>query len=222
MALWGGRFASGPNESVAKLSRSVQFDWRLAPYDVRVNIAHVAGLRRAGVLTDGDAARITEALEELAKAITAGEYLYIDSDEDVHTAIERGLVAKLGELGSAFRAGRSRNDLVVTDFKLYLIDHLLEVAHEVLELATSIDDVAKKQIDLVAPGFTHLQHAQPILFSHEFAKHSHALLRDVDRMKDWLSRNSISPLGSGALAGSALVPNPRNYCSRFGFSRGQP
>ncbi len=217
MALWGGRFSTGPNDAVAKLSRSVHFDWRLAPYDVRVNIAHVAGLRRAGVLSELDATEITRALKELSQEIASGEFSYIDSDEDVHSAIERGLVAKLGEIGGAFRAGRSRNDLVVTDFKLYLIDHLLEVAHETIELANTIDATATQYIDLVAPGFTHLQHAQPILFSHELAKHSHALLRDVDRMKDWLSRNSISPLGSGALAGSALVPNPEIIAAELAF-----
>ena len=218
MALWGGRFSEGPNESVAKLSRSVHFDWRLAPYDIRVNIAHVAGLKRAGVLTAEAADAITTALQELASEVSSGSFTYNDADEDVHSAIERGLVAKLGELGGAFRAGRSRNDLVVTDFKLYLIDHLLEVAHEVVELATTIDEAAKASIDVVAPGFTHLQHAQPVLFSHELAKHSHALLRDVDRMKDWLSRNSVSPLGSGALAGSSLVPNPEIIAADLSFA----
>lgn len=216
--LWGGRFASGPDQSVAKLSRSVDFDWRLAPYDVRVNIAHVAGLRRAGILEEEAAVKITSALQELSREIASGEFSFNDSDEDVHSAIERGLVGKLGELGGAFRAGRSRNDLVVTDFKLYLIDHLLEVALETVSLATAIDAVAAREIDLVAPGFTHLQHAQPVLFSHELAKHSHALLRDVDRMKDWLSRNSISPLGSGALAGSALVPNPEIIAAELAFA----
>ncbi len=218
MALWGGRFASGPDQSVAKLSRSVDFDWRLAPYDVRVNIAHVAGLRRAGILEDEAAAKITSALQELSREIASGDFSFNDSDEDVHSAIERGLVGKLGELGGAFRAGRSRNDLVVTDFKLYLIDHLLEVALETVSLASAIDAVAAREIDLVAPGFTHLQHAQPVLFSHELAKHSHALLRDVDCMKDWLSRNSISPLGSGALAGSALVPNPEIIAAELAFA----
>lgn len=218
MVLWGGRFASGPDQSVAKLSRSVDFDWRLAPYDVRVNIAHVAGLRRAGILEEEAAVKITSALQELSREIASGEFSFNDSDEDVHSAIERGLVGKLGELGGAFRAGRSRNDLVVTDFKLYLIDHLLEVALETVSLATAIDAVAAREIDLVAPGFTHLQHAQPVLFSHELAKHSHALLRDVDRMKDWLSRNSISPLGSGALAGSALVPNPEIIAAELAFA----
>jgi len=218
MALWGGRFASGPDESVVKLSRSVHFDWRLAPYDVRVNIAHVAGLRRAGILEDHVAGEITAALKELALEISTGEFSFVDGDEDVHSAIERGLVGKLGDLGGAFRAGRSRNDLVVTDFKLYLIDHLLEVASEAAALATAIDLAAVKYIDVIAPGFTHLQHAQPILFSHELAKHSHALLRDVDRMKDWLSRNSVSPLGSGALAGSALVPNPEIIAAELAFA----
>ncbi len=217
MALWGGRFASGPNDSAAKLSRSVHFDWRLAPYDVRVNIAHVAGLQRAGVLNPSQASEISSALQELAREIASGDFFYIDSDEDVHSAIERGLVAKLGELGGAFRAGRSRNDLIVTDFKLYLIDHLLEIAHETIDLVTVIDTSAQKYIDVVAPGFTHLQHAQPILFSHELTKHSHALLRDVDRMKDWLSRNSVSPLGSGALAGSGLVPNPEIIAADLAF-----
>jgi argininosuccinate lyase len=217
MALWGGRFSVEPSESVAKLSRSVHFDWRLAPYDVRVNVAHVAGLQRAKVLDSTQAEQITQALKELSDEIAAGSFTYVDSDEDVHSAIERGLTLKLGELGGALRAGRSRNDLVVTDFKLYLIDHLIEVARETTQLASTIDQVAVANIGLLAPGFTHLQHAQPILFSHELAKHSHALLRDVDRMKDWLSRNSISPLGAGALSGSAFVPNPEIIAAELAF-----
>ena len=217
MALWGGRFASAPDDSVIKLSRSVDFDWRLAPYDVRVNIAHVVGLQRAGILNASDAEKIRAALEALSQEIASGQFSYDDSDEDVHSAIERGLIAKLGELGGALRAGRSRNDLVVADFKLYLIDHLLEVAQETVLVVSTIDQVAQQNIHIVSPGFTHLQHAQPILLSHELAKHSHALLRDVDRMKDWLSRNSISPLGSGALAGSALVPNPEIIAAELSF-----
>ena len=217
MALWGGRFASGPDESVLKLSRSVDFDWRLAPYDVRVNIAHVAGLQRAGIINGKDGVLISSALLELGNEIASGAFTFNEDDEDVHSAIERGLISKIGELGGAFRAGRSRNDLVVADFKLYLIDHLLEVAEETVQLVKVIDGVATKLIRQVAPGFTHLQHAQPILFSHELAKHSHALLRDVDRMKDWLTRNSISPLGSGALAGSPLVPNPEITAAELSF-----
>jgi len=217
MALWGGRFASGPAESVAALSRSVHFDWRLAPYDVRVNIAHVAGLARAGVLLQEDASKITAALRELGSEIASGAFTYNDGDEDVHSAIERGLVTKLGPLGGAFRAGRSRNDLVVADFKLYLIDHLAHISAEVALLAKALNDAARSQLETLAPGFTHLQHAQPILFAHELAKHSHALVRDLDRLKDWQTRNSISPIGAGALAGSALVPNPEITAAELGF-----
>ena len=186
MALWGGRFSRGPHESVAKLSRSVHFDWRLAPYDIRVNIAHVAGLQRSKILKPEEATNITSALKELALDVSEGRFYYDDSDEDVHSAIERGVIEKLGPIGGAFRAGRSRNDVVVADFRLYLIDHLLEIASQLLTLISSIDAAALRNMDTQAPGFTHLQHAQPILFSHELAKHSHALLRDIDRIKDWL------------------------------------
>jgi argininosuccinate lyase len=174
-------------------------------------------LSRAGILKADEARAITAALRELGSEIAAGRFTYIESDEDVHSAIERGLVAKLGALGGAFRAGRSRNDLVVADFKLYLIDHLLQVSEEIAQLAATINAVAKKELDTLAPGFTHLQHAQPILFAHELAKHSHALLRDLDRLKDWQTRNSISPIGAGALAGSALVPNPEITAAELGF-----
>ncbi len=217
MALWGGRFSQGPADSVAALSRSVHFDWRLAPYDVRVNLTHLKGLIHSGVISPANGAKIDQALRELASEISQGKFSYIDSDEDVHSAIERGLTAKLGELGGAIRAGRSRNDLVVTDFKLYLIDHLVELASQVSELVDALNSQAAQHVNSIAPGFTHLQHAQPIIFGHELAKHSHGLLRDIDRISDWLERNSFSPLGSGALAGSALQPTPEASASDLGF-----
>ena len=218
MALWGGRFASGPADSVAALSRSVDFDWRLVQYDIRVNVAHVRGLQRSQVINSKDGGAIIAALSELAREITQGVFSYNESDEDVHSAVERGLTAKLGPLGGAFRAGRSRNDLVVTDFKLYLIDHIIEVGSLVGELVTAFNALASKYSDAVAPGFTHLQHAQPIAFGHELAKHSHALLRDIDRIADWLKRNDFSPLGAGALAGSSLQPDPDVTAHELGFA----
>mgnify|MGYP000246338275 CR=1 FL=1 len=218
MALWGGRFATGPAESVAALSRSVDFDWRLVQYDIRTNLAHVNGLTRSGVISAADSSTIKAALVDLSTEIAAGTFTYNDGDEDVHSAVERGLIAKLGPLGGAFRAGRSRNDLVVTDFKLYLIDHILEVAGLVNELVSAFNTLAAEYVDAVAPGFTHLQHAQPISFAHELAKHSHALLRDLDRIKDWLGRNSFSPLGAGALAGSSLQPDPEVTATELGFN----
>ena len=218
MALWGGRFAQGPAQSVAALSRSVHFDWRLAQYDIRVNVAHVHGLERANILSQESAEKIITALKELNVEVENGSFTYIDADEDVHSAIERGLIAKLGPLGGAFRAGRSRNDLVVTDFKLYLIDHVLEIAQTLTLLVDALNRVADEYKGALAPGFTHLQHAQPINFGHEIAKHSHAFLRDIDRITDWLRRNSLSPLGAGALAGSALVPELQSSAQELGFS----
>jgi len=217
MALWGGRFSHGPADSVAALSRSVHFDWRLAPYDIRVNIAHLHGLVAAGVCSSSDGTSIEKALRELAHEVSAGSFSYNDKDEDVHSAIERGLTEKLGDLGGAIRAGRSRNDLVVTDFKLYIIDHLLEIAGLITDLVSALNKQASAHANSIAPGFTHLQHAQPIVFGHELAKHSQALLRDVDRISDWLERNSFSPLGAGALSGSGLQPHPERTAEELGF-----
>jgi argininosuccinate lyase len=217
MALWGGRFSQGPAQSVAALSRSVDFDWRLAQYDIRVNVAHVNSLSEGKILTSEDANLIVTALKELSREIESGAFSYTDEDEDVHSAIERGLLLKLGPLGGAFRAGRSRNDLVATDFKLYIIDHILEIAQSITQLVDALNRVAGEYKDALAPGFTHLQHAQPINFGHEIAKHSHAFLRDIDRINDWINRNSFSPLGAGALAGSGLQPHPENSAAELGF-----
>jgi argininosuccinate lyase len=217
MTLWGGRFSSGPADSVAALSRSVDFDWRLAPYDIRVNLAHLEGLISAGIITAGNGEVIRAGLKALGTEILSGKFSYDDKDEDVHSAIERGLVAKIGAVGGALRAGRSRNDLVVTDFKLYLIDHLLEIASLTTNLIEAFNKKSAETVEIIAPGFTHLQHAQPIVFGHELAKHSQALLRDIDRVGDWLVRNSISPLGAGALSGSGLQPNPESSAQSLGF-----
>jgi argininosuccinate lyase len=155
---------------------------------------------------------------QLAKDIGSGSFKYTDADEDVHSAIERGLTERCGQVGGAIRAGRSRNDLVVTDFKLYLIDHLLEIASQISELVKVINTQAANNLDVIAPGFTHTQHAQPITFAQELSKHSHALLRDIDRIFDWLKRNSFSPFGAGALAGSSIQPNPEKVAKDLGFS----
>jgi len=217
MSLWGGRFSAEPSSAVAALSRSVEFDWRLAPYDIKVNLAHLDGLIASGVIAAGNGEVIRAGLKALGTEIVAGKFTYNDSDEDVHSAIERGLIAKIGAIGGALRAGRSRNDLVVADFKLYLVDHLLEIASLTADLVSVFNVQSEKLAKVIAPGFTHLQHAQPIVFGHELAKHSQALLRDVDRIGDWLVRNNFSPLGAGALAGSALQPNPEKSAETLGF-----
>ena len=218
MTLWGGRFDSAPADAMAALSRSVHFDWRLAPYEIEVNLIHLKNLVEQGVVSKENGKKIESALLDLAKDIGSGSFKFTDADEDVHSAIERGLTERCGEVGGAIRAGRSRNDLVVTDFKLYLIDHLLEIASQISAMVKVINTQAANNLDVIAPGFTHTQHAQPITFAQELSKHSHALLRDIDRILDWLKRNSFSPFGAGALAGSSIQPNPEKVANDLGFS----
>ena len=218
MALWGGRFSEKSSDAMSALSKSVHFDWRLAPYEIEVNLIHLENLIEQKIIAKEDGATLKSALLELAVDIGQGAFSYLPEDEDVHSAIERGLVAKVGEIGGAIRAGRSRNDLVVTDFKLYLIDHLSEIAILLGELIRELNQQASSNISVVAPGFTHTQHAQPISFGQELSKHSQALLRDIDRILDWHARNNLSPFGAGALSGSPLQPNPEKSAAALGFS----
>ena len=218
MALWGGRFSDGPADAVFALSRSVHFDWRLAPYDLRSSLAHLEILESSALLTKEVATAIRGGLQQLITEVGDGSFIAIDSDEDVHSALERGLTEKLGAIGGSLRAGRSRNDQVTTDLRLYAIDHMLEVATQILELQRAIIAKASEYSDAPAPGFTHMQHAQPVLFGHEIAKHAHAFARDLDRISDWLARTSVSPLGSGALAGSSLPLAPEKTAKSLGFA----
>lgn len=215
--LWGGRFAGGPAEAMAALSASVHFDWRLAPYDIRQTRAHARVLQRAGLLTADEFVLVDEALGQLAADVASGAFVPSPDDEDVHTAIERGLLDRLGPLGGKLRAGRSRNDQVATDFRLYLRDQARAIAAAVVDLQLALLDQAEAHVDTIAPGFTHLQHAQPVSFGHELAKHVHALGRDVDRLRDWDRRNALSPLGAGALAGSSLGLDPQAVAIELGF-----
>ena len=218
MALWGGRFTQAPADAVFALSRSVQFDWRLAPYDLRSSLAHLKVLRASGLIKEEIAKQIEKALRELSSEVESGKFLAIDSDEDVHSALERGLTEKIGAAGGSLRAGRSRNDQVATDLKLFTIDHMLEVASSITRLQTALLAKASEYGDAPAPGFTHMQHAQPILFGHEIAKHVQSFSRDLDRIQDWLARTNVSPLGSGALSGSGLSLDPVATAKDLGFT----
>ena len=218
MALWGGRFSDAPADAVFALSRSVDFDWRLAPYDLRSSLAHLRVLISSGLLQEGVASQIEKAIRELIDEVAIGRFVAVDSDEDVHSALERGLTEKIGEVGGALRAGRSRNDQVATDLKLFTIDHMMEISQMILELQKALAAKAAEYGDAPAPGFTHMQHAQPILFGHELAKHIHSFARDLDRIQDWLKRTSVSPLGSGALAGSGLGLKPEVTSKDLGFT----
>jgi len=215
--LWGGRFRGGPAEALARLSVSVQFDWRLAPYDLAGSRAHARVLHRAGLLDEDELARMLAALDELEGDVRAGTFTPTLADEDVHTALERGLLERLGPLGGKLRAGRSRNDQVATDLRLYLRDAARQLAGALAELEATLVGRADEHRDVPMPGMTHLQHAQPVLFAHHLLAHVHALARDLDRLRDWDRRAAVSPLGAGALAGSSLPLDPQLTAQELGF-----
>ena len=215
--LWGGRFADGPSDAMAALSLSTHFDWRLAPYDIQQTRAHASVLHAAGLLSDDELSQVVSALDSLAADVAAGVVVPDASDEDVHTAVERNLIERLGELGGKLRAGRSRNDQVSTDFRLYVRDQARGIALAVTDLQQALLDQASEHVDTYSPGFTHLQHAQPVSFGHELAKHVHALGRDIERLADWDRRAARSPLGAGALAGSSLGLDPQAVALELGF-----
>jgi argininosuccinate lyase len=217
--LWGGRFAAGPSPELAALSVSVHFDWRLAPYDLRASKAHARVLHAAGLLSDDEATRMLLALDELADAVSTGAFRPTIADEDVHTALERGLLERLGALGGKLRAGRSRNDQIATDLRLYLRDQARRLVGVIADLEAAFVDQAERHPDVAMPGMTHLQHAQPVLLAHHLLAHVHALARDIDRIRDWDRRAAVSPLGSGALAGSSLPLDPAAVARELGFDR---
>ncbi len=215
--LWGGRFSGGPSPQMAALSLSVHFDWRLAPYDLLQTRAHAGVLYRAGLLDEAEFDQVQGALATLGNQVADGSFVAEAGDEDVHTAIERGLLELLGQTGGKLRAGRSRNDQVATDFRLYLRDQARQIAGGLVEVIDALRAQAGTHVDSVAPGFTHLQHAQPVSFGHELAKHAHGFGRDLDRLADWDRRAALCPLGAGALAGSALELDPHAVAAELGF-----
>src|SRR5690606_39240609 len=217
--LWGGRFDGGPSAALAALSKSTQFDWRLAPYDIAGSQAHAEVLHRAGLLSDDELRAMLAALDTLAADVASGAFQPAEADEDVHTALERGLIERAGaELGGKLRAGRSRNDQVATQFRMYLRSAAREIAADVLDLVEALAGHADQHLGVAMPGRTHLQHAQPVLLSHHLLAHAWALLRDVDRLRDWDRRADESPYGSGALAGSSLGLDPEYVAATLGFS----
>ncbi|GHH50153.1 argininosuccinate lyase [Lentzea cavernae] len=217
-SLWGGRFESGPAEAMARLSLSTHFDWVLAPYDIAGSRAHARVLHAAGLLTDDELAGMQKALDELLADVESGAFTPVLEDEDVHTALERGLIDRAGtELGGKLRAGRSRNDQVATLFRMWLRDAARRVSAGVLDVVDALAAQSETHFGAVMPGRTHLQSAQPVLLSHHLLAHAHALLRDVDRLHDWDKRAAFSPYGSGALAGSSLGLDPAKVAADLGF-----
>ncbi len=217
-SLWGARFGSGPAAAMAALSASTHFDWPLAPYDIRGSRAHARVLHHAGLLDGDELERMLAALDQLDADVAAGAFAPEPGDEDVHTALERGLLERAGpDLGGRLRAGRSRNDQVATQLRMWLRDAGRRVAAGALDVVDALLAQAGEHPEAVMPGRTHLQHAQPVLLAHHLGAHAQALLRDVERLRDWDRRAAVSPYGSGALAGSSLGLDPEAVAAELGF-----
>ena len=217
-ALWGGRFSGGPSEAMFALSVSTHFDWVLAPYDVLASKAHAKVLHKAGLLSDGDLDTMLSGLTELGEKVASGEFRPAPTDEDVHGAMERGLIEIVGpEVGGRLRAGRSRNDQVATLFRMWVRDAIRDTAAQVSDLVDALADQAAAHPDAIMPGKTHSQAAQPVLLAHELLGHAQPLLRDIERLQDLDKRLAVSPYGSGALAGSSLQLDPEAIAEELGF-----
>ena len=218
-ALWGARFASGPSDALQDLSRSTHFDWQLADYDIAGSRAHARALAAAGYLTAEELAGMLAALDDLQAAVTDGSFHPAPDDEDVHAALERGLIARAGtDLGGKLRAGRSRNDQIATLVRMLLRDHAVRISALLVDLIDAISAQAVAHETAVMPGRTHLQHAQPVLLAHHLLAHCWPLVRDIERLDDWDTRADSSPYGSGALAGNTLGLDVGAVAAELGFS----
>ena len=217
-ALWGGRFSGGPTEAMAALSKSTHFDWVLAPYDVLASQAHARVLHKANLLSDEDFDTLIAGLQKLGEDVADGTFGPEPSDEDVHGAMERGLIDRVGpEVGGRLRAGRSRNDQVATLFRMWVRDAIRDITAGVLDVVDALVAQADRHPEAIMPGKTHFQAAQPVLLAHQLLAHAQPLLRDVQRFQDLDRRLAVSPYGSGALAGSSLALDPEAIAEELGF-----
>lgn len=215
--LWGARFSKPMSEELSRLSNSTGFDWRLAPYDILQTKAHGQGLLEAGVINISQFKKLSVALKMMLKDLAKGKLAPEAEDEDVHSALERILIKRAPQVGPWVRSGRSRNDQISCDLRMYLRDEMREVAKLVLELSSILLDLGAKHAEVPMPGYTHTQRAQPVTLGHALLAHVHGLHRDLSRLQDWDIRASVSPLGAGALAGSGIVKDSQLTASLLAF-----
>lgn len=217
--LWGARFSQKTSADVAALSRSVHFDWRLASYDIAGSKAHIKALHAAGYLNDAELTKLDKTLTELDKRVASGMFQAKPTDEDVHGALERGLIEMVGpELGGKIRAGRSRNDQIATLIRTYLLDQSIKIEAAVRDYIEVLTVLAETHLSAPMPGRTHFQHAQPVLLSHHLLAHAWPMVRDIDRLIEWRARAAQSPYGAGALAGNSLALDPQIVADNLGLT----
>ncbi|HJR97122.1 MAG TPA: argininosuccinate lyase [Actinomycetota bacterium] len=217
--LWAGRFSTPPAPEAHALGRSLRFDVRLASVDVDASIAHVRSLQDAGLLGADEATELEEALAAVGHDIADGRFAFHDADEDIHSAIERGVTERLGDLGAKLHAGRSRNDLVVTDLRLWLLAAGRRIDGLVAALIEALIARAREHAETVMPGTTHARLAQPVTLGHHLLAQAWGLARDLERLREWSERTSTSALGAGAIATSTLGLDPDATAARLGMHR---
>jgi argininosuccinate lyase len=216
--LWHGRFGSGPADELLAFTVSLPFDQRLAHDDIAGSRVHVRMLGHVGLLDRDEVGRVLDALDVVENELADGSFAFAPGDEDIHTAVERRVTELAGAAGAKLHTGRSRNDQVATDLRLFAKRELTAIASRVLKLQETLAQLAADAGQQYLPGYTHLQRAQPVLLAHHFLAHGWALSRDVDRLLDARRRLDVSPLGAGALAGSSLPLDPDFSARELGFA----
>lgn len=217
--LWHGRFEGGPAAELMAYTESLSFDKRLWPDDIEGSRAHVRGLARVGIISEIERDQVLIALDVVANEMESGLFVFVPSDEDIHTAVERRVTELAGPAGAKLHTGRSRNDQSATDVRLWCKRELVVIARRVLDLQRVLLRRAEEHEGVYLPGYTHLQRAQPVLLAHHLMAHGWALGRGIDRILDALERIDVSPLGAGALAGSSLPLDPDGNAADLGFAR---
>jgi argininosuccinate lyase len=218
MTLWGGRFSTATDELMRRFNDSIGFDWRMYDADIRGSIAYAGALARAGLISAEERDRLVAGLEQVRAEFDEDVFQVEPGDEDIHTAVERRLGELVGPVAGKLHTGRSRNDQVTTDLRLYMLDEIASLRVALTALQAAIVEQAESHVDVVMPGYTHLQQAQPLLFSHWLMSFFWRFQRDQGRLDDVVQRTSISPLGSGALAGHPLGVDRRALAAELGFA----
>ncbi|MCK4739243.1 MAG: argininosuccinate lyase, partial [Deltaproteobacteria bacterium] len=217
--LWGGRFSEATDRLTEELNASIGFDIRLLSHDIKGSVAHASGLERAGILTPKEREKIEKGLKSVEEDILSGRFVPTIADEDIHMAVEGRLTSKIGSLGGKLHTARSRNDQVALDTRLFLREETTKVIKLLKELQKTLCQVSEKNIDVIMPGYTHLQRAQPILFAHHMLAYQEMIKRDRERFTETLKRIDVMPLGSGALAGSPYNIDRRYVAKLLGFKK---
>lgn len=215
---WGGRFKGKTSRLVEDFTESISFDKRLWRYDIKGSIAHVRMLAREGIINRDESKKIINGLREIEKEIEDGRFVFKPELEDIHMNIEAALIEKIGNAGSKLHTARSRNDQIALDLRLYLRDEINGILSLIKKLQRVIITLAERNIDVIMPGYTHLQRAQPVLFSHHLLAHTEALNRDIERFEDCLKRLNLSPLGASAMAGTTFPIDRASVAKELRFS----